>query len=37
MVLSSVTFIIDPTMNLLSEPYHEYERGGHNFRSFEST
>jgi len=26
MVLPPLTFMVDPIMNLMSEPYHEYER-----------
>ena len=29
MVLPSLTFIMDPTMNLISRPHHECERNEH--------
>ena len=31
MVLPSLTFIVDPTMNLMSGPHHECERREHHF------
>ena len=27
MALHSLTFMVDPTMNLISRPHHEYGRG----------
>ena len=36
MVLSPLTFIVDPTMNLMSGPHHECERKKHHSPYFES-
>ena len=32
-----LTFVIDPTMNLISEPHHECKRSEHNSPCFGST
>ena len=36
-VLLPLTFMVDLTMNLISGPYHKYERREHHFSCFRST
>ena len=37
MVLPPLTFIVDPTINLMSVPYHECERREYHFLYSENT
>ena len=37
MVFAPLTFMVDPIMNLMSEPHHECERKEHNFPYSETT